>query len=286
MNASLLLPLFAVLFLASSSSAASNSASRQTAAALGDQRERDLGGEGMSYDDPMKALKEKYRDQKRAIEGAPQSQGLGAGIMAPALAASSTQAPPPQGREMSIAELEALLLKVQYCEKNPRDTAELAPDLKGKVGLVTCRKDPANPEAFVLVPKSVRPEQQLMYAGQAGLKFLGARFVDHYLVLQFDKQIHYLDLRKPTPNGFSPAGYAVGGDLDQFSDFGAFSHALKTFSGVKADSKLLTQLPALISKVAGSESYRLGAREHQGEWYVVVATKIGATRVWPEMKTP
>jgi len=202
-----------------------------------------------------------------------------------------------------IAELEMLLLKLPECKKG--DTAKLAKDLEKTFGLVTCNKTnkPEDMEVFVLVPASVRTEQQMKYSSitaegnQPAMHLLGGRMVDHYLVLQFDKQVHYLDLLKPTARGFDMAGFVAdgktGGDANSgFKEVPIFMDALSKYMGVTGqDTKALDEVPGRMAKMFGGKpfvyiqaSYR---PEGSGKQLVVNgAASGGGFEVWPKFDPP
>lgn len=222
--------------------------------------------------DSLKELKKKYADggQKPAAE----------------------TAPIPPGEGMPIADLEALLLRAADCAKNPEDTAQLADGLKAKYGLVVCRNDIDGLKAIVLVPKSASaPGQQLQYGSVVGAKLLHARLVDHYLVLQFDKQVQYLDLLKQDKgpdgkeSGFSLAGFFADDSASRFEDAGIFIDALKTYAGVR-DQELLSKVPGLTAKIVNGKRFSLSASRIKGDWTVVVTSGGEASLVWPQKKSP
>lgn len=187
---------------------------------------------------------------------------------------------------MSIADLEALLLEAPGCKKNSDDTAQLAADLKGKYGLVSCRDAAKGLQQIVLVPQDVVRQQQLTYGSAGEVKLLRARFVDHYLVLEFDKQVQYLDLLKQDKGaaGFALSGLVVNQDLARFEDMVIFKDALKNYGGVKADSELLSTVSALTVKAVGSKPYRIEASNINDALVVVVTSEGGVFQIWPEKK--
>ncbi len=187
----------------------------------------------------------------------------------------------------TIAALEALLLKSKECKKNPADTAQLADNLKGKYGVIACSDAIDGVRQIVLVPKSVVPGQQLMYGSAVGYKLLRARLVDHYLVLQFDKQVQYLDLFKQEEGvGFVLAGFVVDQSFQKFEGVGILNDALKNYAGVAASSAMLTQLPTLTAKAVGGKRYLLQASKVKDFWVVSATSEGTVFQVWPEKKQP
>lgn len=228
--------------------------------------------------DSLKELKKKYVNggQKPVIKEAPAAE----------------TAPIPEGAGIAIADLEALLLKSPDCAKNTEDTAELAAELKGKYGLVACRNEIDGLRAIVLVPKSASaPGQQLQYGSVVGAKLLHARLVDHYLVLQFDKQVQYLDLLKQDKgpdgkeSGFSLAGFFADDSASRFGDAGILVDALKTYAGVR-DQELLSKVPGLTAKIVNGKRFSLSASRIKGDWTVIVTSGGEASLVWPQKKNP
>lgn len=208
--------------------------------------------------------------------------------------ASATEtAPVPDDAGVSIADLEALLLKTPGCKKDPKDTELLAADLKGKYSLVSCYDEIDGWRQIVLVPKSpAYPGQQLAYASILGHKLLRARLVDHYLVLQFDTQTQYLDLIKQDKSpdgldaGFALAGFIADESLSRFEDIGLFKDALLNYAGFAKSSELLAKLPSLVAKTVGTKRFRLAAFKAKGDWMVTVTSDGNITRIWPEGKQP
>lgn len=198
----------------------------------------------------------------------------------------------PTEGEMPIADLEALLLKSPGCKKNPDDTKDLAPSLKGKYGIIACHNDVDGLQQIVLVPKSATaPGQQLKYGNVEGFKLLRARFFDHYLVLQFDKQVQYLDLLKQgkdgdgKDNGFALSGFVAEKNATKFSDAGAFVDAIRNYvPGVPAGA--FTEVPKRVAASVGSKAYNLSGA-FANNVFVVTITSAGDTfMIWPELKRP
>lgn len=197
---------------------------------------------------------------------------------------------------MSIADLEALLLKSPNCKKNPDDTKELASGLKGKYGVVSCLSPIDGLQQIVLVPKTAStPNQQLVYGNSQGFKLLRARFFDHYLVLQFDKQQQYLDLLKQDKggdgkdSGFALSGFVSEKNASKFSDARALVDALKNYMGIaagSADAEAFTEVPKRVAQVLAGKPYGLTGAFAK-EALVVVATSGGDTyHIWPKIIMP
>lgn len=207
--------------------------------------------------------------------------------------ASATEtAPIAEGGGITIADFEALLLKSPECKKNLADTAQLAGNLKGEYGLISCLSEIEGVRQIVLVPKSVSPNQQLMYGSVSGFKLLRARLVDHYLVLQFDRQVQYLDMLKQDKDlygkdiGFALSGFVADETVNRFEDMGIFIDALKTCAGVQ-DEELLSKVPALTAKIVNGKRFRMNASKIKGSWTVTVTSNGGEiSQVWPEKKQP
>lgn len=137
----------------------------------------------------------------------------------------------PASPEISIEELERLLLLDKRCKKNPDDTKDLAPEFKGKYGLIACEDGQQNMQEMLLVPRSVSRSQQMLFEAPAGVKLLRARFAGHYFVLEFDTQIQYLDLRRQTKFGFELGGFVANKRADRFTELPIFLDALKNYLG-------------------------------------------------------
>lgn len=202
-------------------------------------------------------------------------------------AAAAETAPIPDGTGMPIADLEKLLLKSPECRKNPEDTAQLAAELKGKYGLVTCMSAIDGLLAIVLVPPSTAvPGQQLRYGSMPGVKLVGARLVEHYLVVQFDSQTQYLDMLKSDEGGFALAGYLTVDHVSRFEDMAIFIDALKQYGGVR-NQELLSKVPASTAKLVNGKPFRMSAAKIRGEWVITVTHNAGQIDVvWPEKTKP
>lgn len=242
--------------------------------------------------DSLKELKKKYASggqKPEAPKGAP---------VAPPAAETGAPAPAPIGgapvkedKGMPIGELEMLLLRMPDCKKNPADTAQMAPDLKGKYGVIACDSPIDGPHQILLVPKSAAvPGQQLRYGSTQGLKLLRARIVDHYVVLQFDKQMQYLDLLKTQKNPhtgydeFVLSGYVAEERLMKFEDMVIFKDALKNYGGVPENSEMLAGLDEGVAKAVGSKRHGLEAGKIRGEWVVVAKSQGNFFSIWPKAK--
>lgn len=242
--------------------------------------------------DTLKDLKKKYASggqKPEAPKGAPAAPPAAeAGAPAPAPIGG---APAPEDRGISIGELEMLLLRIPDCKKNPADTAQMAPDLKGKYSVIACDSPIDGLYQILLVPKSAAvPGQQLRYGSTQGLKLLRARIVDHYLVLQFDKQVQYLDLLKTERDpqsgydGFVLSGYAAEDRLMKFEDMVIFKDALKNFGGVAENSEMLAALDEGVARAVGSKRHGLEASKIRGEWVVVAKSQGNFFQIWPKGK--
>ncbi len=193
----------------------------------------------------------------------------------------------------------------KYRECKPGDTAGLKEEeQKDAYGLLTCNKTnkPEDQYVFVVVP-SAHPNKQLRYArsatndGKPVMNLLNGRMIDHYLVLQFDRMVQYLDLRKPTgvnteAAGFEMAGFVMDGKTGEnaetgFKDMLIFMDALRNYMGVTGqDKKAFDEVPASMEKRFGSKftyiqaSYRQDGNVKQ---LVVNGAANGKSfEVWPK----
>ncbi len=203
--------------------------------------------------------------------------------------------PAAQGDGPSIAELEQILLRSPECKKNAADTSDLAAGLKGKYGLISCSSQIDGLSEIVLVPASVAPNRQLMYQGVVGYKLVGARFFDHYLVLQFDKQTQYLDLLKQEKDaagkdqGFALSGFVTDRNASKFGDSAAFVDALKHYMGItdgSADSVSFSAIPARVAKTVGGQPFHLNGAFTKGALVVTVTAAGDVSMIWPDVKRP
>ena len=200
----------------------------------------------------------------------------------------------PTEGSMPIADLEALLLKNPDCKKNPDDVKDLAADLKGKYGIVSCTSAIDGLQQIVLVPKSARaPAQQLAYGSVPGYKLQRARFVDHYLVLQFDKQVQYLDLLKQDkdPDG-KESGFAVSGivgfpekNASRFTDVGVLMDAFRVYMGVTS-AEALREVPKRVEEHLKGKPYNLTAAFPKGELVVNGVSGGDVYMFWPKLELP
>lgn len=236
--------------------------------------------------DSLKDLKKKYGsggqkpETPKGAPAAPPATETGAPAPAPI-----GGAPVREDKGMPIGELEALLLRALDCKKNPADTAEIAPALKGKYGVIACADPIDGLVQIILVPKSAAvPGQQLRYGSTQGLKLLRARIVDHYLALQFDKQIQYLDLAKEDDGGFALSGYIADDRFMKFEDMVIFKDALKNYGGVAASSEMLAALDEGVARAVGSKRHGLEASKIRGEWVVVAKSQGNFFQIWPKAK--
>lgn len=182
--------------------------------------------------------------------------------------------------EPTAAELAAKLVKaVEKWVADPADSAELAPELKGRYRVL--RRDDAGGGRIygVLAPGTVVPERLIQYgdsqpAGGKKLTLRRAWLHGHFLVLEFDGQKQYRDLRKAAAvGGLELTGY-VGedGGAHGFKDAEAFEHALRTF--VKAP--VPKGLPATAAKLAGGKPYTLEAVRSQERVVIAVMLADGS----------
>ncbi len=198
--------------------------------------------------------------------------------------------------EKSIADLETLALKSSDCKKNPDDTKDLAPDLKGKYGIIACNSATEGWYQLILVPKTAStPNQQLQYGSVPGYKLQRARFYDHYLILQFDKQVQYLDLLKQDKDangkesGFALAGFIADKNASKFTDVQAFVDALKNYMGIaagSADAGAFTAVPANLKTALGNKPYGLTGAFAKGALVVHVSSGGDSFMIWPKVTKP
>ncbi len=228
-------------------------------------------------------LKNKYKNGQKP-EGDPRASG-------------------PEGKpvEMGAADIEALLLRSPQCSKKAEDAALVAANLKGQYGIVRCADPIDGLRAIVIVPKSDAKNQQLVFASipaspradggmDRGHKLVGARLVDHYLVLQFNTQVQYLDLLKKDTANSAEGAYVLSGFVadertDYFTNIVIFQDALKTYLGV-TDPELFAKLPKAAAEAAKGNPQRLSAQRVNGAW-VILGTSNGETyKLWPKPTTP
>lgn len=214
----------------------------------------------------MSALKKKYAKEAQKPQGAEE---------APAAAK-------PAGEGIAVPDLQNLLLQDPACAAKPEDTAELAPDLKGRYGLVACRRS-GDLELIVLVPRELVKHQQVRYQGASGRRLLGGRFFGHYLVIEFEGQSQYLDLLQYKDLvGFPLSGYAAAGkDVNEFGDPAVFADALKRYAGFKDEA--LAGVSAYAAKAAnGRSKIHLEAHQAAPEWVVFASFPGELWQLWPK----
>jgi len=232
--------------------------------------------------DSLKDLKKKYASGGQKPEAPKGSPATESGAPAPAPIGG---APVREDKGMPIGELEALLLRALDCKKNPADTAEIAPALKGKYSVIACDDPIDGLVQIILVPKSAAvPGQQLKYGSVRDAKLLRARIVDHYLVLQFDNQIQYLDLLKEDQGSFALSGFVAQDALSRFEDMVIFKDALKNYGGVAEKSEMLAGLDEGVARAVGSKRHGLEASKIRGEWVVVAKSQGNFFQIWPKSK--
>lgn len=199
-------------------------------------------------------------------------------IAAAVLPAAAAQ--PKAPAEPTAAELAAQLVKaVEKWVADPADSAEAAPDLKSRYRVLH-RVDAGGARIYGLVaPRTVVPARLLQYgdaqpAGGKKLILQRAWLHGHFLVLQFDAQKQYRDLRKAdAAGGLELAGYvAEDGGAHGFKDAEAFEHALKTF--VKAPAP--PALAATAGKLAGGKPYTLEAAKSKDRTVIAVVLADGS----------
>ncbi len=203
--------------------------------------------------------------------------------------------PTPEGG-MSIEDLEKLLLKTPGCTKSLDDTKDLATSLKGKYGIIACTNEIDGLQQIILVPKSAQnPAQQLKYGSVSGFKLLRARFFDHYLVLQFDKQVQYLDLLKQTVEDGKETGFALSGFIviaeaktaTKFADVDAFVDALKYYMGVTgSDTGAYEEVPKRVAAAVGNKPYNLTGGFANGKLTVALVSGGDTINIWPTVTKP
>lgn len=182
--------------------------------------------------------------------------------------------------ETSAADLTAQLLKaVEKWVADPADSAEVAPELKAKYRVIHRDIAGGGKVYAVVAPNSIVPARLLQYgdaqpAGGKKLVLQRGWLHGHFLVLQFDGQKQYRDLRKPDPaSGLALAGYvSEDGEARGFTDPEAFEHALKTLPNAPATPKLA----ATVRKLAGGKPYTLEAVKNKGVLLLAVVLADGS----------
>ena len=201
----------------------------------------------------------------------------------PAAAQPKTKAP----AEPSATELTAQLVKtVEKWVADPADNAEVAPELKSKYSVLHRAAADGSKIYGVVVPGQVAPVRFIMYgdsqpAGGKKLVLKRARLHGNFIVLEFDAQKQYRDLRKAEPaGGLELTGYvAEDGTAHGFKDAAAFEHAVKTF--VKAP--VPSGLAATAAKLANGKPYTFEAVKAKDR--VVLAVVLADGSIY-EVKAP
>ncbi len=202
---------------------------------------------------------------------------------------------------MSVADLELHLFKLAIeegkCQK--ADIKLMAEDLKDKFRLVTCGKA-GEKQVILLTPLSIEPKRQMIFSNieKPPLALLNGRIVDHYLVLQFDKQVQYLDLNKKTEKkGFAIGGFVsnlvAGGDPDDKEKSGMtnmmiFIDALRYYMDVPSSSAVFAEVPKRVKAALGDKRFDLQASYSDGTLVVIGRGEVGGPtfQVWPGVNTP
>ena len=189
--------------------------------------------------------------------------------------------------ETSAADLTAQLLKaVEKWVADPADSAEAAPELKAKYRVIHRVLAGGGKVYAVVAPSSVVPARLLQYgdiqpAGGKKLVLQRGWLHGRFLILQFDGQKQYRDLRKAdAASGLALAGYVnEEGEARGFTDPEAFEHALKTLPNAPATPKLA----ATVRKLAGGKPYTLEAVKNKGVLMLAVVLADGSAYA---IKTP
>lgn len=208
------------------------------------------------------------------------------------------------GKESTIAELEALLMKAPNCRKYPNSTSEMAPELKGKYGVIMCnpKKVAEEETAIILTPLSVAQGQQVVFNSSKKTKIVHARIVGNYVVLQFDTQVQYLDIRKRVPTGFEFVAMLTGigpegGDKEVngppveagYARHGAphisiVLDALRSYMSVPAKDKVFTELQKRVDDRFKGKPYELVATLNGGGLVITASEPGGAnSEIWPNV---
>ena len=192
--------------------------------------------------------------------------------------------------EMDVEQAAAAMRALPGCKQTPESVAKLDPKLKGRFGLVACYDEIDGWHEILLVPAEFSAERQLVYKGVPGYKLVGARLLDHYLVLEFDKQQQYLDLLKWGKNPlygteeFKLAGFVGEDRVDFFEDLAIFQDALRAYAGEAEGSELLRRLPELSAKIAGGKRFRIQGTKSGGAWSLSEASDGSVNLLWPPEK--
>lgn len=200
-------------------------------------------------------------------------------LLAAAVHAAAAQPKAKAPAEPGAAELSAQLVKaVEKWVADPADSAGVSPELKAKYRVLH-RAEAGGKVYGVIVPGSVVPTRLLQYgdaqpAGGKKLILQRAWLQGRFLVLQFDAQQQYRDLRKAdAAGGLELAGYvAEDGAARGFKDAAAFEHALKTFVKVPVPAGLA----ATAAKLAGGKPYTLEAARSKDRTVIAVVLADGS----------
>lgn len=215
---------------------------------------------------------------------------LALAVAAAAAPAASTDTAKAAPKVSELRALEISVLNSPACDKRDEDVNELAPDLKEKFSLISCEYK-SGLSMVLLAPKDVMANRRLDYRsikdGAQTIRLTGARFFGHYLVLEFEGQVQYLDLLKPDPEiaGFSPAGFVSQGTATRFEDVEAFADALRNYMGIASsdtDAAAADDVVARLPEHAAGKPYRLTASVNaRGELIVVARIGARSVKLWP-----
>lgn len=214
-------------------------------------------------------------------------KSLAAFLLAVAVLPAAAQPEAKAPAEPTAAQLSSQLVKAaEKWVSDPADSAEAARELKAKYRVLH-RGNPAGGRIYgVIVPGAIAPARLIQYgdsqpAGGKKLVLQRAWLRGRFLVLQFDGQKQYRDLRKADAGGgLELAGYvSEDGGARGFTDAAAFEHALKTFVKYPAPPGLA----ATAAKLAGGKPYTLEAVKSRDR--VVIAVILADGSVY-EVKAP
>jgi hypothetical protein len=193
---------------------------------------------------------------------------------------------------ISIVDRENFLMTTMPgCTRKPDDTKDLAPDLKGKYGMLSCDDKIKGHQNIIVNLDSAKDRT---YGTVEGYKLLRARFFDHYVVLQFDKQQQYLDLLKWEKDANGEFSYAISGfvmdkSASKFSEAKALADALKYYMGIKdgsADAGAITEVPKRAATVMAGKSFELNAGFPKDVLVVTAVSGGDVYHLWPTVKLP
>ncbi len=213
--------------------------------------------------------------------------------------------------DLSLAEV-MIKVMAEFRDCEPGDTSKLkTEELKKTFDFVTCNKNkPEGLHVTVVVPSSIHRGRQVRYTrsatddGKPPMNLLEGRMIDHYLVLKFDREVHYLDLRKPTGvntpvASFELASFVIDGKMGSdaklgFKNMAIFEDALRKYMGVTGQDKdAFVQVPDRMAKMFGSKpfnyiqaSYRDDGGVNRNQLVVNGHASGGAFEVWPDVKPP